>query len=250
MRIALMVRLVVFSLALAGVSKPTRAGLVTGLFNTGVSDGRELLSDLAVDPHYSVVVLSPGSVGSASALLANSDQWPIGSWFPNGRWSKWIQPDLRSASSRLILTNDPNARQSDADYRYTTRFEIDPHTNLQTVRIEGRFAADNGASISLNGVVTGYQTAYPYGFRSFTPFVLTSNFQHGMNTLEFLVRNQAQSTGNPTGLRVEFAEVSAVRSVPEPASVFGLAGLLLTLSMARYAIVNRNLVARPVGFTL
>jgi hypothetical protein len=57
-----------------------------------------------------------------------------------------------------------------------------------------------------------------------------------MNTLDFIVTNRAGSSGNPTGVRVEFLESYAVAAapVPEPSSyALILAGLAVVGSIAR-----------------
>jgi hypothetical protein len=211
------------------------AGLITGLFNSGVDAQGALLSDVAIDPHYRVSVLVPGQVASPDAFLAISNQFPIGPWLANGPASKWIQPDIRSISNALILNNDPNAAVLDVIYIYRTTFSIDPHADLSSIVIRGQFAADNGASIELNGVATGISTPYPLGFKAFTSFTLTQGFKSGINELTFVVRNMKQVGGNPTGLRVEFSSLTATSAnvVPEPMSCVAVLGLCGTLAVFR-----------------
>jgi len=81
------------------------------------------------------------------------------------------------------------------DYVYTFEFDL---TGLDpdTVSIKGELAADNVASIWLNGVDTGF--VHPDGtssFRSLEPFSIKGGFVSGMNTLAFLVNNNVGPSG-------------------------------------------------------
>ena len=80
--------------------------------------------------------------------------------------------------------------------------------------LRGIWSADNqGVDIRLNGVSTGIRhlgDSTPSGIVGFTwtsPFILTQGFVTGLNTLDFVIRNDALSTNdptfNPTGLRVD-----------------------------------------------
>ena len=81
-------------------------------------------------------------------------------------------------------------------------------------------------TILLNGAATGF-TFPVFNGSSFDPFVISTGFVAGVNTLDFLVDNFG---GGPTGLRVELSGTADVAAVPEPATlssadVAGLMGL-------------------------
>jgi hypothetical protein len=80
------------------------------------------------------------------------------------------------------------------------------------------WATDNpGLDILLNGISTGITSV---GFTSFTSFSIPqgSPFQSGLNTLDFLVRND----GGPTGLRVEMTGQASPAGVPDSSSTLTL----------------------------
>ena len=107
--------------------------------------------------------------------------------------------------------------------------------------ISGRAAADDGVTaIVLNGVVLPHSAQ---GFDHFTPFVITSGFVAGINTLDFVVENGAGPTCNPSGLRVEMTASSdtadlalAISDSPNPVSP----GANLT-----YTLTVNNLGPKP-----
>lgn len=207
----------ILGLVLTLTSK-ANAGLI-GLHNTGVDDSGVALPGGSADPHYKLIsspisspVKSPSKAPNAivSALIP-----PV--YLPNGTGSKWIGPGF-----------DLTIRYPIGIYIYRTTFDLtgfDPTTAV----ITGNFASDNNATIDLNGRSTGFATMYE-GFKSFTPFTLSSGFVSGLNTLDFRV---IEPSGSPTGLRVELsgtAETVEVAAAPEPTSlvlaVIGAAGLL------------------------
>jgi hypothetical protein len=106
-------------------------------------------------------------------------------------------------------------------YDYRTTFDLTGF-NLSTVTINGQWAADNqGFGILLNGVDTGYRLISSDLQSGLVPFILTSGFQNGINTLDFLVSNTFDSMPdpdgyNPTALRVEM--IGTAQAVPEPSS--------------------------------
>ena len=91
-----------------------------------------------------------------------------------------------------------------------------------------QIASDNSAAVFLNGNPTGIAEA---GFASFDgPLYIDSGFLPGLNTLE-VVLNNAGTSANPGGLRVELTGYAQQQAVPEPASIaiwsligLGLAG--------------------------
>lgn len=188
------------------------------LFNTGVDGTGTPLPDSTIgDPHYTLVsVPAPTAFipfNSTTILTRTSaGGFPIGPWLGDDAASTWIGPDN---------AHDLNGPEGDYDYR--TTFTIPANVNLSLASIAGGWSTDNsGGDILINGASTG-NTAN--GFGGFFPFTISSGFQVGVNTLDFIVHNADCNgcTDNPTGLRVEFTS----SATPEPASLslLGLGGL-------------------------
>ena len=160
-----------------------------------------------------------------------------GFWIPQSAdaFSAWINPTVGAQSV------DPSAN---GFYDYQTTFTLGSTTNLLTTEILGEWASDNcGIDILLNGVSSGDGMTNCSGPSNYTQFdswtvfnPITSGFVIGTNTLDFLVENYGQSSGNPTGLRVDAELVPGTENVnvPEPLtlSLFG-AGLAGAVAMRR-----------------
>lgn len=197
--------------ALALASLSAHADTIGGLYNTGLGQSG------SADTHYSL-----SSEVSSTAYISTEAAWPVndGTWLHNSDTSKWITPLLNQGQSL-----DPSV---DGTYTYTLSFDLTGY-NASTASFTGRFAADNAVSIKLNGA----EIASAVGFGSWSNFSASNGFVAGANTLEFVVTNYHLGSGNPTGLRVEFAS-SNVSAVPEPAT-YGmlLGGLALVGAVAR-----------------
>jgi hypothetical protein len=147
--------------------------------------------------------------------------WPVdGTWLANNSTSKWITPTATQGE-----TFDPAVNGT---YTYTLTFNLTGY-NASTAVFDGRVSSDNSVVVKLNGADIGGGV----GFQSWHDFSASSGFANGLNTLQFVVTNDKQYGGNPTGLRVEF-ETSSVSAVPEPAT-YGMmmAGLALVGVVAR-----------------
>jgi Immunoglobulin domain/Immunoglobulin I-set domain len=168
---------------------------VAGLFNTGVDANGVALADNEIDPHYTLIVNADSA--SQDAIVENSGAFPIvtGPWLANNASSKWIGPSFETTNAAGLAT-------ADGLYVYRTTFDL-TGLDVPSVVITGGWAIDNdGVSISVNGEPTGLVNTA--GFAGLTPFTLTSanaNFQDGINTLDFEVRN-ADAVAGYTGLRV------------------------------------------------
>ena len=157
---------------------------LTGLFNTGVNNSNQVLAVGALDTHYSLTdptsLLSFGTVLSPTALGVP--------WVANNTTSMWIGP---AALPHLLGT-----------FTYRTTFELPSCTALSGV-IRGRWAVDNSAVMTLNGVsvatLPGNLTA---NFTQFNDFNITTGFQSGTNELLITVNNSSSTTG----LRLEWTE--------------------------------------------
>ncbi|MBI1763989.1 MAG: putative Ig domain-containing protein [Acidobacteria bacterium] len=163
------------------------------LFNTSYSaDGLSILAPGQVDPHY---VLQNTSPLFPNAIVLGQSQIPS-AWLPNGPNSQWIGPNISPISNSPV-----------GFYTYRTTFNVPESCELGTAVIAGQWATDNEAEIFLNGTSTGLVTG-PADFAAFKPFVITTGFVKGANTLDFRVRNRGVGGGTTpteTGLRVELS---------------------------------------------
>lgn len=230
------------ALAVIALCAAPAASYAGQLYNTGVDNAGNPLADGVLDSHYTVSASSPTSDTTAPSLptyAVNND----GTFPQNGYWipqtddsaSAWINPTSGAQSV------DPAVN---GFYDYQTTFTLDPSTDLSTTAIFGEWATDNcGIDILLNGVSTGNGMANCSGPSNYAPFnawtifnPITSGFVIGDNTLDFIVENYGQESGNPTGLRVDAGLVPGTTSanVPEPVTVslFG-AGLAGAAAMRR-----------------
>lgn len=113
---------------------------------------------------------------------------PYPGWATNLGPAKWIQP---------VAAPTPAPNVAVGVFRYTLRFDIPKCTIPSEVRIDGKFAADNGANVSLDGkAVTSCPT--PNCFKTPGQALSIAGIGPGAHTLIFDVRNE----GGPSGLIV------------------------------------------------
>ena len=179
---------------------------IPGVFSTGVDNSGQALPVGAVDPHWTISA-SPNGAMSARA----TDVFFM--WIGNTASSAWINGSGSTANS------------APGTYTYSLTFSLagfDPSTAV----IAGEWTSDNRSAIYLNGVDTGMTNDPPWEFTRFKNFTLNTGFLAGQNTLSFVVTQDPQTGGNPTGLQVNILSAEAV--VPEPSSwVLGSIGCLL-----------------------
>src|SRR6185437_5622376 len=137
-----------------------------GVFNTGVDASGAVLADGASDPHYTITQSADASI--LTPVAADKSQASTIPWtgLPDTSTSAWISPN---PSGGFGL--------SPGNYTYETTFNlssIDPST--ATISLAGQFAADNSATVALNGNVSGSVSS---GFSSYTSFSFTSGFVPG-----------------------------------------------------------------------
>lgn len=157
------------------------------------------------------------STASLSARTATSGGAPFtGSykWLADNSTSTWLSP-----------SGSPDTA---GWYTYRLQFNLTAAQAAKTVLINGRFASDDEANMSLNGTAVD-SIQYGFGaYSSWRPFVIdnSSGYNTGVNTLDIQVRNRttgvtgfsgAQVKGDG-GLRVEFSSVT----VPEGGEIVGL----------------------------
>lgn len=186
---------------------------IVGLNNTGAG-----FAAGALDTNYALSSTTT-TVGANGYVTANGSFPLAGDWLANTTTSSWLTPTATQGESLDLSV--------DGIYTWTTTFDLTGY-DAATASFNGQFAADNAALAYLNGNLIGTSN----GFTSWSSFSATAgSFVAGVNTLSFVLTNQAQSFGNPTGLRVEFL-TSNVAAVPEADTYalmlagFGLMGLV------------------------
>jgi hypothetical protein len=181
-----------FILLILASAVPVRAASIPGLFNTGVNSAGVSLPDGAVDPHYVLTAVPPGTGLGPDAFAMT---FLSGSWMPNQSSppSRWIGP-------AVLGVTHPSG-----EYVYTLTFDLtgfDP----TTASVSGGYATDNLLDLAMNGASTGYTHGLPHPFASLSPFTLSGGFLPGLNTLEWRVTNLGpDAPANPTGLHVRIA---------------------------------------------
>jgi hypothetical protein len=200
---------------------------LSGLYNTGA-----VVNSNGTDANYTVS--SSASYTNGTALnLVNANTYVAGpgtyiasTGNPTGASGQWISAGNSTASSwitPLTPTDTSLDPTKDGIYTYQTTFSITSNQKLSTATLSGRWAADNYGYITLNGNViasitnprtTNQSDGVAYDSWNAIAAVVNSDFKYGTNTLDFVVTNIAQTSGNPTGLRAEFT--SSISPVPEP----------------------------------
>jgi hypothetical protein len=183
---------------------------VPGVYGTGVTNDGTLLPGGSVDPHYILSASADLNFPGPNAMVL-SNVYPIGTWLVNGPKSSWIAPQTdQSGTDHGDGTYGGNA---EGQYTYQTSFTL-AAADLNKVQIVGAWAVDNtGVDILVNGVSKGITNSA--GFGSLTPFMLTVNngLVAGQNILDFVMDN-APTTPNPTGLRVDLRGLLPIGFTP------------------------------------
>ena len=158
--------------------------------------------------------------GTQAVVMANTKYY-----LPNDTGSQWISETAEGRETYMTRT-------------YQTTFDLTgfDHTSAS---ITGWWAVDNfGDDLLINGISTGYTLPdYLYSnFQTQHALTITSGFQPGINTLEFVVSDVGVRTGLRTYLTgtANPTVVAGVTTVPEPSS-------LLLLSMGLAAVALRHL---------
>ena len=165
------------------------------LFNTGMSASRILLTDGTIgDPHFTLVSVPGGTTDLRIRTSAGGYPFPL--WVGDDALSTWIGPN-----------NDVSCDGPVGDYDFRTTFDL---TGLipSTASISGLWTSDNqGLGILINGQSTGNSDSGGNTYASFHSFSISSGFQPGLNTLDFLVYN----TDDNVGLRVEMTGTATAK---------------------------------------
>lgn len=168
-----------------------------GLYSTGVNNDGQPLAPGEIDGHY---VLTTNPNGGGSNVTVHNDTYPLGVptvWSPNSSGAKWISSRANSVGSRP------------GSYVYRTTMDLtgrDP----SRVRIAGRWTADDALLLRVNGALAPSRVGRGQYFTTaaFELNALNVPLVRGTNVLEFEVINDGFA-GNPTGLFVEFTEITA-----------------------------------------
>jgi hypothetical protein len=215
---------VAFTLLCGSATVCTAFGAPINVFNTGEGPGGTALPIGQLDPNYNLISAPPGTPLTAITTSPNE------LWTPNTATADWISP-----------YSSGNITAPVGNYDYQTTFTL-AGLDSSTAELSGSWTSDNDGCIYLNGVNTGFCTARFGSFESFVPFSITSGFQPGVNTLDFIVTNEPGNGLNPTGVIVEISgTASPLSSVPESSSVLLTGATLLGLSsVLRRKLLNRS----------
>jgi len=189
-------------LAAAAVSAALYAAPIT-IYNTGVDSANTLLTNPAVDSHWSLAA-GPSGAGTLSVI---PNLGPIFSyWAGNGPSAQWVTP-----------TGNALDFLPPGDYTFRTTFDLTGF-DATTGSFTGTFFADNTVSdIRINGVSLGISGG---DFKNPTNFVINCGVicTAGANTLDFVVTNTTTSA-SPVGLRVDIAGTADAAAPPPPTGV-------------------------------
>lgn len=238
----LKIRSIIGCLGLWVIVGTAHAAPITTLYNTGTNASHATLADGTIgDPHYALVSVPPKSV--TDILVRTSiGGFPADYYQPrDDALSTWIGPDsLNFPEGHYGGPNDLIDYPGTYDYRTTFDLTgLDPASAI----IRGNWSADNtGLDILINGISIGATTPIDAYLTGFTPFTVSGGFRAGVNTLDFLVNNEAFRNG-PTALRVEMTgTANAAAAVPEPTT-----WLLLGTGLMAFAASRRSAIRRREG---
>jgi hypothetical protein len=164
---------------------------IPSLYSTGAQGS-------SVDPNWKIISVNNVPPAANTAFVTT----PNPAWLANSAKSKWISPSATETWSSDAAGN----------YTYRTVFDLtgfDP----SSAQIGISLAADNSVTdVVLNGTSLKITAG---SFTVFTSATINSAFVPGVNTLDVIVNNGG-TTGNPSGLRVEFSSSSAAMPVTAP----------------------------------
>jgi len=195
------------------------------IFNTGVDDTATVLAPGSIDPHWSIVSGADVTGTNAYTVTEVPSAWYAS---PTGATStaSWIAPN--PDQSTVDSLSNPFST-----YDYQTTFDLtgfDP----TTASITGVFSTDNNLTdVLINGISTGITSDFS-GFGSVNPFSITSGFQSGVNTLDFILVNgdDSDNPAGPTGLIVDSAVGTAQPlAAPEPGVISLVLFSIFTLAI-------------------
>lgn len=204
--------------------------VVNQTYNTGYNSvTNTALAPGSGDLYFNLYSYSPAPfVGTPVVTSPDDPAWvqPVG--------AQWISPVENQSGA-------PGTGSPAGIYDYNAFFASD-FLVPTTVTMTGSYAADDGATLYVNGVAVS--SIVPEGYTTLTPFSYTFTLTAGPSIIpiDFLVNNLntggSQST-NPTGLLVSNLTIRT-GSAPEPTTwlmLFVGVGALLVVQRARRASV-------------
>lgn len=230
---SLRLSLLLCSVALAGAVNAAFGQTVSiaGLYATGVDNGGVALAgDGVLDNHYVVTANTAGNsqYGGISYTIKTTAGGVLPGWVSNSSTSRWII-DPRPGSQ------DGSSNRPSGTFDYTISFDLPVGSILSTVAIAGAGAAEDSATIFVNGtLVSSESIAFSSSLSSFSLNSANSAFVNGTNSITFRVNNLANNSA--TGLLItSLSGTTAV--VPEVGTFLPIAGALALFAFVR---VSRN----------
>jgi len=195
------------------IAAVVHAAPISSLFSTGLDGAGDPLAGGASDVHYTVL-----ETGTAAQVRTGNS----GLYFPNSADSQWIWENAAGIPTNVTRT-------------FRTTFDLTGFDHT-TAAISGLWGTDNeGLDILLNGVslldlgspdFRLLSNSIPH-FSMLNPFTIEAGFQSGLNTLDFIVRDN----GGQAAFRAEFVSATAdagdAAAIAEPATL-ALLGVALT----------------------
>jgi len=243
LNLTLLLGVAVTGLIAGAVPAPTGSSLV--LYNTGSGGsaagciGTATLSAGCTLGSNGSTAVTGWTVTTAPVGGSTTPQVVAGTTAPQAAPNPWLAQNTTSTWLSPSGTVDVNG-----DYRYELTFNMTAAQAASTAIITGQWAADDQASLLLNGEVASFIPRGVGAFTTWTPFTIDYGFQAGLNTLEIQVRNVSSQTspGFPgakaaSGIRLEFASVFVPEGGEMAALTLGLGAVLFAWKRKKSALV-------------